>query len=150
MFGFTSMLQYLLNEQKPDLAAPGVAVMSLKANSNGYVPMSGTSMASPIVAGAAALPSAIFQTALTTLADQAQMFLDDPDLVPVAPDPAWVTELREGLPELPIPLRRRLVDDMGLSAEDAEEVRKLSGVDAVFGTGLLAEQLARLLQHGNG
>jgi Xaa-Pro aminopeptidase len=33
-----------------------------------------------------------------------------------------------------------------LSAEDAEEVRKLSGVDAVFGTDLLAEQLARLLQ----
>ncbi len=33
-----------------------------------------------------------------------------------------------------------------LSAEDAEEVRKLSGVDAVFGTDLLGEQLARLLQ----
>lgn len=33
-----------------------------------------------------------------------------------------------------------------LSAEDAEEVRKLSGVDAVFGTDLLAEHLARLAQ----
>ncbi len=33
-----------------------------------------------------------------------------------------------------------------LSAEDAEEVRKLSGVEAVSGTDLLAEQLARILQ----
>ncbi len=33
-----------------------------------------------------------------------------------------------------------------LSAEDAEEVTKLSGVEAVSGTDLLAEQLARILQ----
>src|SRR5207249_4473419 len=33
-----------------------------------------------------------------------------------------------------------------LSAEDAEEVVKLAGMDAVFGTDLLAEQLARALQ----
>lgn len=33
-----------------------------------------------------------------------------------------------------------------LSAEDAEEVVKLSGVDSVFGTDLLAEHLARTLQ----
>ena len=33
-----------------------------------------------------------------------------------------------------------------LSAEDGEEVVKLSGVDAVFGTDLMGEQLARLLQ----
>ena len=33
-----------------------------------------------------------------------------------------------------------------LSAEDAAEVTKLSGVDAVFGTDLLAEHLARTLQ----
>lgn len=35
-----------------------------------------------------------------------------------------------------------------LSAEDADEVKKLSGVDAVFGTDLLAEHLARLAQWG--
>jgi Xaa-Pro aminopeptidase len=33
-----------------------------------------------------------------------------------------------------------------LSAEDAEEVKKLSGVDAVFGPDLLAEHVARILQ----
>lgn len=33
-----------------------------------------------------------------------------------------------------------------LSAEDAEEVKKLSGVDAVFGADLLAEHVARILQ----
>jgi len=47
-------------------------------------------------------------------------YFPEPDLVPIAPDPAWVEELRAGLPELPLPLRRRMVGEMGLSAEDAE------------------------------
>lgn len=42
--------------------------------------------------------------------------------------------------------RRELGEGKVLSAEDADEVRKLSGVDAVFGTDLLGEHLARLLQ----
>ena len=42
--------------------------------------------------------------------------------------------------------RRELGEGKVLSAEDADEVRKSSGVDAVFGTDLLAEHLARLLQ----
>jgi Xaa-Pro aminopeptidase len=42
--------------------------------------------------------------------------------------------------------RRESSEGKLFSAEDAEEVRKASGVDAVFGTDLLAEHLARLLQ----
>ena len=59
-------------------------------------------------------------------------YFPEPDLVPVAPDPAWVTELREGLPELPIPLRRRLVDEMGLSSEDAEVITESPELVAYF------------------
>ena len=35
-------------------------------------------------------------------------YFPEPDLVPVAPDPAWVDELRDDLPELPLSLRRRM------------------------------------------
>ncbi len=42
--------------------------------------------------------------------------------------------------------RRELGEGKVLSAEDADEVRKLSGVDAVFGADLLAEHVARILQ----
>jgi Xaa-Pro aminopeptidase len=42
--------------------------------------------------------------------------------------------------------RRELSEGKVLSAEDVEEVEKSSGLDAVFGPELLAEQLARILQ----
>ncbi len=42
--------------------------------------------------------------------------------------------------------RREQGEGKILSAEDADEVKKLSGVDAVFGPDLLAEHLARILQ----
>lgn len=47
-------------------------------------------------------------------------YFPEPDLMPVAPDPAWVDDLRAGLPELPLAVRRRMVGEMGLTAEDAE------------------------------
>ncbi|QBI19044.1 Asp-tRNA(Asn)/Glu-tRNA(Gln) amidotransferase subunit GatB [Egibacter rhizosphaerae] len=46
-------------------------------------------------------------------------YFPDPDLVPVEPDAARIEELRVGLPELPAAQRRRLVDDLGIEAEQA-------------------------------
>jgi aspartyl-tRNA(Asn)/glutamyl-tRNA(Gln) amidotransferase subunit B len=38
-------------------------------------------------------------------------YFPDPDLLPVQPDPAWVAELRDALPELPAVTRARLVSE---------------------------------------
>jgi aspartyl-tRNA(Asn)/glutamyl-tRNA(Gln) amidotransferase subunit B len=42
-------------------------------------------------------------------------YFPEPDLVPVAPDPAWVAELRAGLPEPPRERRARLQQEWGFS-----------------------------------
>ncbi len=47
-------------------------------------------------------------------------YFPEPDLVPMSPDPAWVEELRRGLPELPVARRRRWSAELGLTHEDAE------------------------------
>jgi aspartyl-tRNA(Asn)/glutamyl-tRNA(Gln) amidotransferase subunit B len=47
-------------------------------------------------------------------------YFPEPDLVPLAPDPTWVAELRASLPELPVARRRRYQRELGLSFEDAE------------------------------
>jgi aspartyl-tRNA(Asn)/glutamyl-tRNA(Gln) amidotransferase subunit B len=55
-------------------------------------------------------------------------YFPEPDLVPVAPDPAWVAELRDAMPEGPV-ARRVRYEAMGLTFEDAEvltESRELS------------------------
>jgi aspartyl-tRNA(Asn)/glutamyl-tRNA(Gln) amidotransferase subunit B len=46
-------------------------------------------------------------------------YFPDPDLLPLALDPAWVNELKAALPELPDAKRARFMRDLGLGAEEA-------------------------------
>ncbi|HWB73228.1 MAG TPA: Asp-tRNA(Asn)/Glu-tRNA(Gln) amidotransferase subunit GatB [Egibacteraceae bacterium] len=46
-------------------------------------------------------------------------YFPDPDLVPVAPEPSWVDDIRAGLPELPAVTRARLAELHGLGAAQA-------------------------------
>jgi aspartyl-tRNA(Asn)/glutamyl-tRNA(Gln) amidotransferase subunit B len=46
-------------------------------------------------------------------------YFPDPDLPPLVIDPAWIEELKAGLPELPDARRTRYVNEFGLSAYDA-------------------------------
>ncbi|MDX1426060.1 MAG: Asp-tRNA(Asn)/Glu-tRNA(Gln) amidotransferase subunit GatB, partial [Kiloniellales bacterium] len=46
-------------------------------------------------------------------------YFPDPDLLPLVLDPAWVEEIRAGLPELPDAKKARFMADLGLSAYDA-------------------------------
>ncbi|MBD3189783.1 MAG: S8 family serine peptidase [Candidatus Heimdallarchaeota archaeon] len=52
---FSSIGPTVRQNRKPDLLAPGIDIISCDNSGNGYVPMSGTSMAAPVAAGAAAL-----------------------------------------------------------------------------------------------
>jgi aspartyl-tRNA(Asn)/glutamyl-tRNA(Gln) amidotransferase subunit B len=47
-------------------------------------------------------------------------YFPEPDLVPLEPDPTWVTELREALPELPRVHRRRLQEAWGLADKEMQ------------------------------
>ena len=46
-------------------------------------------------------------------------YFSEPDLIPLKIDPVWMNQLRDTLPELPEQKRKRLVNDLGLSAYDA-------------------------------
>ncbi len=59
-------------------------------------------------------------------------YFPEPDLVPMAPDPAWVDELRAGLPELPVNRRRRWADELGLTYEDAEVLSETAELGDYF------------------
>ena len=61
-------------------------------------------------------------------------YFPEPDLVPIAPDPAWVEKLRAGLPELPSARRARLRDELGVSAEDMVHMSNAGVVDLVGAT----------------
>jgi aspartyl-tRNA(Asn)/glutamyl-tRNA(Gln) amidotransferase subunit B len=61
-------------------------------------------------------------------------YFPEPDLVPVAPDPAWVESLRGTLPELPSARRARLRDELGVSPEDMVQMTNAGVVDLVGAT----------------
>jgi aspartyl-tRNA(Asn)/glutamyl-tRNA(Gln) amidotransferase subunit B len=49
-------------------------------------------------------------------------YFPEPDIPPLELDPAWIQRLRAELPELPAARRARLVDQYGLSAQDATDL----------------------------
>jgi aspartyl-tRNA(Asn)/glutamyl-tRNA(Gln) amidotransferase subunit B len=73
-------------------------------------------------------------------------YFPEPDLPPLRPSEAWVAELRAQLPELPAQRRVRYVEQLGLSAYDAQVLtadRALSDYyDAVVAAGVDAKKAA--------
>jgi aspartyl-tRNA(Asn)/glutamyl-tRNA(Gln) amidotransferase subunit B len=61
-------------------------------------------------------------------------YFPEPDLVPVAPSPEWVEELRASLPELPAARRARLQADWGLSDLDMAALGNAGALDLVAET----------------
>jgi len=56
------------------------------------------------------------------------MYFPEPDLVPLAPEPQWVESIKASIPELPTPLRRRLIEEHGLPEYDAEVITAERGI----------------------
>ncbi len=61
-------------------------------------------------------------------------YFPEPDLVPIAPDPAWVASLKAALPEAPSVRRRQLVQELGLSVADSEAMVNADVLDVVLAT----------------
>jgi aspartyl-tRNA(Asn)/glutamyl-tRNA(Gln) amidotransferase subunit B len=61
-------------------------------------------------------------------------YFPEPDLVPLAPDPAEVERLREALPELPAARRQRILASLGLSADELQQMANAGVVDLVGAT----------------
>jgi len=81
-------------------------------------------------------------------------YFPDPDLVPVVIDDAWIADIRNSLPELPLEKRERFVRDYQISAYDAgvltasraladyyEEVVRLSGQPKVSANWVMGDIL---------
>ncbi len=70
-------------------------------------------------------------------------YFPEPDLVPMAPAPEWVAEIKAALPELPAARRIRLQAQWGLSDLDMTALRNADALDVVTETvnaGAPAEQ----------
>jgi aspartyl-tRNA(Asn)/glutamyl-tRNA(Gln) amidotransferase subunit B len=61
-------------------------------------------------------------------------YLPEPDLVPLAPDPAVVEKIRAELPELPATLRARLGAELGATPEHMQAMANAGVVDLVAAT----------------
>ncbi|MEV6981083.1 Asp-tRNA(Asn)/Glu-tRNA(Gln) amidotransferase subunit GatB [Sphaerisporangium sp. NPDC051017] len=61
-------------------------------------------------------------------------YFPEPDLLPIAPAPEWVEELRSELPELPAARRRRLRDEWGVSELDMAAMYNAGAIDLVEAT----------------
>ncbi|WP_433369454.1 Asp-tRNA(Asn)/Glu-tRNA(Gln) amidotransferase subunit GatB [Actinoplanes sp. CA-142083] len=58
-------------------------------------------------------------------------YFPEPDLVPIAPDPAWVASLKAALPEKPSVKRARLREEWGISALDMQSVANAGAVELI-------------------
>ncbi len=61
-------------------------------------------------------------------------YFPEPDLVPLAPDPAWVEEIRGSLPELPWLRRARMQTEWGLTDLEMRDLVAAGAVDLVAAT----------------
>jgi aspartyl-tRNA(Asn)/glutamyl-tRNA(Gln) amidotransferase subunit B len=61
-------------------------------------------------------------------------YFPEPDLVPIAPDPAWVEELRRGLPEAPRTRRLRLQAEWSLSDVDMQALANADAFELIEAT----------------
>ncbi|WP_328461733.1 Asp-tRNA(Asn)/Glu-tRNA(Gln) amidotransferase subunit GatB [Actinoplanes sp. NBC_00393] len=58
-------------------------------------------------------------------------YFPEPDLVPIAPDPAWVAELKAALPEKPSAKRARLREEWGMSELDMQSATNAGAVELI-------------------
>jgi aspartyl-tRNA(Asn)/glutamyl-tRNA(Gln) amidotransferase subunit B len=61
-------------------------------------------------------------------------YFPDPDLVPLAPDPAWVAGLKAALPEPPRVHRQRLQEAWGVSDHDMQSILNAGAVELIEAT----------------
>jgi aspartyl-tRNA(Asn)/glutamyl-tRNA(Gln) amidotransferase subunit B len=61
-------------------------------------------------------------------------YFPEPDLVPIAPDPAWVEELRKSLPEAPRVRRLRLQNEWSLSDVDIQAIANAGAFELIEAT----------------
>src|SRR5690606_18941535 len=58
-------------------------------------------------------------------------YFPEPDLVPIAPDPAWVEELRQTLPEPPAEKLKRVSAEWGFTELELRDVVAAGAVDLI-------------------